>query len=304
MDEDPDAVFLADTECCGQTAETFGQRPGFDAMRSVEGDDVVALDDDIASRRGPRIVEFLEIVERQPALVTATGRGGGGRLPSPVATPWLVAGLGAVVVAVVVGLRSVRSAEPERCPRRAVRRSSVSTVGPVGARQHDRHRAPAPAGGARAARRRCSRPRAPPTRGRSATPSPTRTCSARVPARALVTLVIVSTSARRTATISCPSPRSSARSGAVSVTYLIGRGAGARRGDADPGGRRDHQLPHRDPDLLQQQNTDNIREVYYVDPRSAHGRRMDRGGARAAVLRRGHGRAADPPTGARRTRRR
>lgn len=62
VDEDPDIVFLADTKCCGESAETFAKRPGFDAISAVRNGAIVALDDDIASRWGPRIADLLEIV--------------------------------------------------------------------------------------------------------------------------------------------------------------------------------------------------------------------------------------------------
>jgi len=57
---DPDLIFLADTRCCGVTPETFGARPGFDRLRAVRTGDVIALDDDVASRWGPRILDLLE----------------------------------------------------------------------------------------------------------------------------------------------------------------------------------------------------------------------------------------------------
>ncbi len=60
VDVDPDLVFLADSKCCGQTVETFAARPGFAAMSAVAGGNVVLLDDDIASRWGPRVVQLLE----------------------------------------------------------------------------------------------------------------------------------------------------------------------------------------------------------------------------------------------------
>lgn len=62
IDADPDLIFLADTECCGQSAATVAQRPGWAGMQAVEGDGVIALDDDIVSRWGPRVVDFLEVV--------------------------------------------------------------------------------------------------------------------------------------------------------------------------------------------------------------------------------------------------
>ena len=57
---DPDLVFLADTRCCATDASTFAARPCFAALRAVRSCDVIELDDDVASRWGPRIVDFLE----------------------------------------------------------------------------------------------------------------------------------------------------------------------------------------------------------------------------------------------------
>ena len=62
IDADPDLVFLADTKCCGQSAETVAKRPGWDQMTAVREGNIVELDDDIASRWGPRIVDFLRTV--------------------------------------------------------------------------------------------------------------------------------------------------------------------------------------------------------------------------------------------------
>lgn len=71
VDADPDLIFLADTKCCGQSAETVAQRPGFDALTAVEEGRVVELDDDIASRWGPRIVDLLRTVVEATAAVPA-----------------------------------------------------------------------------------------------------------------------------------------------------------------------------------------------------------------------------------------
>jgi iron complex transport system substrate-binding protein len=61
-ESDPDFVFLADTLCCEVDAEEFASRPGFEGLAAVQRDAVVGLDDDVASRWGPRIVEFIEVV--------------------------------------------------------------------------------------------------------------------------------------------------------------------------------------------------------------------------------------------------
>ena len=56
---DPDLIFLADTKCCQQTKDTFGARPGFAGLKAVKAGQVVLLDDDVASRWGPRVADFL-----------------------------------------------------------------------------------------------------------------------------------------------------------------------------------------------------------------------------------------------------
>ena len=58
----PDLVFLADTKCCQQTAQTVAARPGWNVITAVKDGGVVPLDDDIASRWGPRIVDYLRSV--------------------------------------------------------------------------------------------------------------------------------------------------------------------------------------------------------------------------------------------------
>jgi len=59
---DPDLIFLADTKCCGQSSETVAARDGWADMTAVQTGNVIELDDDVASRWGPRIVDFLQAV--------------------------------------------------------------------------------------------------------------------------------------------------------------------------------------------------------------------------------------------------
>ena len=59
---DPSLIALADTKCCGQTVETVGERPGWSTMTAVQRRSILELDDDIASRWGPRIAELVEAV--------------------------------------------------------------------------------------------------------------------------------------------------------------------------------------------------------------------------------------------------
>src|SRR6266508_4613018 len=59
---DPDVIFLADTKCCAQSAETVAARAGWEEVRAVKDGAVVGLDDDVASRWGPRVVDFLRVI--------------------------------------------------------------------------------------------------------------------------------------------------------------------------------------------------------------------------------------------------
>ena len=59
---DPDYIFLADTICCAQSARTVAARPGWNQLTAVREGHVVGLNDDIASRWGPRIVDLLRTV--------------------------------------------------------------------------------------------------------------------------------------------------------------------------------------------------------------------------------------------------
>jgi iron complex transport system substrate-binding protein len=72
ISSDPDLVILADTVCCDQDQAAVVARPGWDQMKAVTGGAVVELNDDVASRWGPRIVELLEqIAEKASGLVPA-----------------------------------------------------------------------------------------------------------------------------------------------------------------------------------------------------------------------------------------
>jgi iron complex transport system substrate-binding protein len=59
----PDYIILADTICCHQSAATVAGRPGWSGLTAVKDGHVIALNDDIASRWGPRITDLLRTVE-------------------------------------------------------------------------------------------------------------------------------------------------------------------------------------------------------------------------------------------------
>jgi iron complex transport system substrate-binding protein len=54
----PDLIVLADTVCCGQKPSTVAARPGWDRINAVRTGSIVRVHDSIASRWGPRLVDF------------------------------------------------------------------------------------------------------------------------------------------------------------------------------------------------------------------------------------------------------
>ncbi len=58
----PSLIVLADTRCCGQTVAAVGKRPGWASLAAVRTGSVVAVDDSVASRWGPRVVQFVQAV--------------------------------------------------------------------------------------------------------------------------------------------------------------------------------------------------------------------------------------------------
>jgi len=67
VDADPDLIFLADTKCCGQDASTVAARPGWGDLAAVRDGNVVELDDDIASRWGPRLADLVQTIAEAAA---------------------------------------------------------------------------------------------------------------------------------------------------------------------------------------------------------------------------------------------
>jgi iron complex transport system substrate-binding protein len=58
----PQVVVLADSVCCGQSAATVAARPGWGQLDAVKRHRVIAVDDSVASRWGPRLVNFVAAV--------------------------------------------------------------------------------------------------------------------------------------------------------------------------------------------------------------------------------------------------
>jgi iron complex transport system substrate-binding protein len=58
----PDVIVLADAFCCGQKPSTVASRPGWERVSAVRNGSVVIVHDSIASRWGPRLVNFVRAV--------------------------------------------------------------------------------------------------------------------------------------------------------------------------------------------------------------------------------------------------
>ena len=72
VDADPDVIFLADAQCCDQSPATVAARPGWENLTAVTSGNVVVVDEDVASRWGPRTVDFLrEVAEALSVGATA-----------------------------------------------------------------------------------------------------------------------------------------------------------------------------------------------------------------------------------------
>jgi iron complex transport system substrate-binding protein len=69
VSSDPDFIFLADTKCCAQDATTVAARDGWGGLKAVTANQIVELDDDVASRWGPRVLDLITAI--RDAVVTA-----------------------------------------------------------------------------------------------------------------------------------------------------------------------------------------------------------------------------------------
>jgi iron complex transport system substrate-binding protein len=72
VSSDPNLIVLADTKCCHQDRQTVAARPGWSGISAVRSGLVIGVDDDIASRWGPRIVDFILVIALRLKQVEAS----------------------------------------------------------------------------------------------------------------------------------------------------------------------------------------------------------------------------------------
>lgn len=70
----PKLIFLADTICCHASLASVAKRPGFAKVTAVVDDHVVGLNDDIASRWGPRLGLLMNALTAGVKAALADGR--------------------------------------------------------------------------------------------------------------------------------------------------------------------------------------------------------------------------------------
>lgn len=74
VSSNPDLIVLADVECCGQSPAKVRGRDGWSGVAALGNGGLIAIDDDVASRWGPRVPVF---AERVAAAIAAVQEGQG-----------------------------------------------------------------------------------------------------------------------------------------------------------------------------------------------------------------------------------
>ncbi len=64
LSANPGLIVLADGRCCGQSAAAVANRPGWSGVAAVRTRSVVVIDDSVASRWGPRVVNLVQAVAK------------------------------------------------------------------------------------------------------------------------------------------------------------------------------------------------------------------------------------------------
>jgi len=66
-----DPTLIVYTDAYGYNADDIAARPGWDVLTAVTTDNIVEVDDDISSRWGPRVVDFLQTIVGATATVAS-----------------------------------------------------------------------------------------------------------------------------------------------------------------------------------------------------------------------------------------
>lgn len=73
LETDPDIIFYGCAVWCGTSADSIVERPGWDELRAVRNGYLFEVDDDISSRWGPRLIEFVRLIGQTLQTLSEAG---------------------------------------------------------------------------------------------------------------------------------------------------------------------------------------------------------------------------------------
>ena len=74
LEADPDLIFYGCAVWCGTTPDAIADRPGWSGLRAIRNGTVVEVDDDLSSRWGPRLIEFVQLIGQTLATLSEDGQ--------------------------------------------------------------------------------------------------------------------------------------------------------------------------------------------------------------------------------------
>ena len=73
LEADPDIIFYGCAVWCGTSADSIAERPGWDELQAVRNGYLFEVDDDISSRWGPRLIEFVRLIGQTLQTLSEAG---------------------------------------------------------------------------------------------------------------------------------------------------------------------------------------------------------------------------------------
>ena len=73
LEADPDIIFYGCAVWCGTTVESITGRPGWSELQAVRNGYLFEVDDDISSRWGPRLIEFVRLIGQTLQTLSEAG---------------------------------------------------------------------------------------------------------------------------------------------------------------------------------------------------------------------------------------
>jgi iron complex transport system substrate-binding protein len=73
LESDPDIIFYGCAVWCGTSADSIVERPGWSELQAVRNGYLFEVDDDISSRWGPRLIEFVRLIGQTLQTLSEAG---------------------------------------------------------------------------------------------------------------------------------------------------------------------------------------------------------------------------------------